>query len=269
MAQAGAENFTVASLLLPREQRRDLLAIYGFARLVDDVSDEAPGDRGALIDWLEQEVERMAAGAPTHPLTAPLARTLRDRAIPPDPLRALVGAARRDQEVSRYETFDDLLGYCALSANPVGQLVLYVFGAATPERMHWSDAVCSALQVAEHCQDVAEDRARGRVYLPQEDLRRFGCSDSDLDAPHASDGVRAAVALQIQRARALLADGVPLVRSLRGRPALAIAGFVAGGRAALEAVERAGCDVLAGTPRATRTRRAVALLATLAEARRR
>src|SRR5581483_4627944 len=141
-------------------------------------------------------------------------------------------ANRRDQQVVAYETFDDLLGYCELSANPVGELVLHVFDAATPERIELSHRICSALQVIEHCQDVAEDAARGRVYVPAEDLERFGVEPAELRKPVAGDRVLELLAFEIQsRARPLLDSGAPLVGALRGRARVAVAGYVGGGRA--------------------------------------
>jgi squalene synthase HpnC len=264
MAKAGGENFPVASRVLPRRQREHLLALYGFARLVDDAGDEAPGDRRALLDWLDEEVDRVYDGVPTHALTQRLATTVRACAIPPEPLRALIAANRQDQDVHEYETVDDLLGYCALSANPVGHLVLHVFEAATPERLELSDSVCSGLQLVEHWQDVSEDLARGRVYLPQQDMRRFGVTRDDLAAPTAGEPLRRLLAFEVARARQLLDRGAPLIRTLRGRPALAIAAFVAGGRSALDAIAAGGYDVLGAAPRPSRRRRAGALARTLA-----
>jgi squalene synthase HpnC len=265
MAKAAHENFPVASRLLPGDQREHLLAIYGFARLVDDIGDEAPGDRLALLDWLEAEVERLYdEGEPEHPLMRRLAGTVRTCRLSPEPLRALIAANRQDQAVQEYETIDDLLAYCELSANPVGRLVLEVFGAATPDRVRLSDAVCSGLQLTEHWQDVAEDLARGRVYLPAQDMRRFGCTRDDLATPSAGPPVRRLLAFEVARARQLLDAGAPLVRRLRGRPALAVAAFVAGGRAALDAIARADHDVLGRRPRPSTARRAVALARTLA-----
>ena len=264
MAQAGTENFPVASRVLPRRVRGHLLALYGFARLVDDVGDEASGDRLALLDWLDAEVDRVYAGAPTVPVTARLAATVRACAIRPDPLRALIAANRQDQRITRYETIDDLFAYCELSANSVGRLVLAVLGAATPERVRLADAICTGLQLTEHLQDVVEDLDRGRVYLPLADLARFGCEVDDLRRRPAGAQVRSLLAFEVGRARSLLAAGAPLVRTLRGRPALAVAGFVAGGRAALDAIQRAGYDVSGGPPRPSRTMYARALAATLA-----
>jgi squalene synthase HpnC len=267
MVQARSENFPVASRLLPRRQRAHLLAVYGFARLVDDAGDEAAGDRLELLDWLEEELGRVYRGNPTHALMRRLAPTVRECRIPAEPFRRLIDANRQDQHVATYETIDDLLGYCELSANPIGHLVLHVFGAATPERVRLSDAICSGLQLTEHCQDVAEDAARGRIYIPAADMRRFGCAEADLSGPPASGRLRSLIAFEVDRARELLDDGLPLVRTLRGRPALAVAAFVAGGRAALDAIERADHDVLGGASRPSRRHQGRALLATLTRAR--
>jgi squalene synthase HpnC len=270
MARAQTENFPVASRVLPRRVRSHLLALYGFARLVDELGDSAGGDRLAALDWLEAELDRAFEGRARHPLLVRLQPTLRDCELPRGPFLRLIEANRVDQRVSRYATWEELRAYCALSADPVGELVLGVLGAATPERVALSDAICTALQLTEHLQDVAEDFARGRVYLPAEDLARFGCTIEQLSAPHAGGPLRELLAFEVARARGLLAEGAPLVGELRGRERIALAGFVAGGRAALDAIERAGYDVLAGPPRAGTARRLLALAATLAggEARR-
>jgi squalene synthase HpnC len=250
LEQARSENFTVASHLLPRRIRRDLLAIYGFARLVDDLGDEAEGDRMALLDWLEGEIAAVYQGWPSHPLLRRLVPTVRAHDIPREPFLSLIEANRRDQVVHSYATFDDLLDYCRLSANPVGHLVLYVADAATPRRIRLSDDICTALQLVEHLQDVPEDHARGRVYLPEQDMAGFGVDREELAAGSASPALRRLVAFEAGRARELLDRGAPLASTLRGRVRLAIHGFVAGGRAALDAMDRAGFDVLAATPRA-------------------
>jgi squalene synthase HpnC len=258
--QAGSENFPVASRLLPRRERAHLLALYGYARLVDDVGDEAPGDRTALLAELESELDRIYAGAaPRHELLRRLAVTVEACDLPREPFQALIEANRRDQRVTRYQTFEELLGYCELSANPVGRLVLGVFDAATPERVALSDDVCTALQLAEHWQDVVEDLGRGRVYLPAEDRERFGVSEADLALAPAPAHVRALMLDMVARARAILRRGAPLVGTLRGRPRLAVAAFVAGGHAALDAVAATGGDVSAGPPKATRLARGRAL----------
>ena len=257
MDQAGQENFPVAVRLLGRRTRAQLLAIYGFARLVDDIGDEAPGDRLALLDWVQRDLDRVYAGElPEHPVMRSLQDALRGCALPDQPFRRLIEANRRDQLITRYRTFDQLLEYCQLSAAPVGELVLHVFGVATRDRVLLSDSICAGLQVIEHLQDVSEDHARGRVYLPLEDQQRFGCQEADFTASSAGPALRALIAFEAERARSLLYAGAPLVRRLSPRPRVAVAGFIAGGRAALDALRDGNWDVLAADPRATR--RAVA-----------
>jgi squalene synthase HpnC len=268
MAHAASENFTVASWVLPRRTRAHLLAIYGFARLADELGDTAPGDRLAALDWLERDLDHAYEGRAEHPLLARLTPTLHECALPREPFARLIEANRVDQRVGRYQSWEELRGYCALSADPVGELVLGVFGVATPERIGLSNSICTALQLAEHCQDVAEDLVRGRVYLPAEDLEHFGCTAADLQAEHAGDALRRLLAFEVARARTLLNQGAPLIDELRGRARLAVAAFVAGGRASLDAIERADFDVLPGPPRAGRGRRVLALAATLTERRR-
>ncbi len=266
MARARTENFPVASRVLPRRERRHLMSLYGFARLVDELGDadeRPPAERLAALDWLEGELDRALRGEATHPLLVRLGETARECGLTREPFVRLIEANRVDQRVGRYETWEQLRGYCALSADPVGELVLSVFGLANPARIALSDSICTALQLAEHCQDVAEDLARGRIYLPAEDLRRFDCAESDLAGAHASAPLRAVLAFEVDRARGLLAEGAPLIAQLRGRPKLAVAAFAAGGSAALEAIETVRYDVLPGPPRAGRLRRAAALARTL------
>jgi squalene synthase HpnC len=269
MARAGGENFSVASRLLPRRVRSQLLAVYGFARLADEVGDALPGDRLAALDWLEQDLDRAFAGKAQHPLLVRLQATVRECALPREPFARLIAANRLDQRVSRYETWEQLRAYCALSADPVGELVLHIFAAASPENIALSDSICTALQLTEHCQDVAEDLAAGRVYLPAEDLRRFGCTLEHLAKTCSAAGspmpepLRAVIAFEVARARELLRAGRPLIGRLGGRGRLAVAAFVAGGEAALGAIERAGYDVRAGAPRAGSARRLAALLGLL------
>jgi len=293
-AKSGQENFPVASRLLPAKWRRHLMAIYGFARLVDDVGDEAPGDRSALLDAIDDDLDKVVSdGLPRLTVLRQLAPTVRSCHLPLDPFHRLVEANRRDQTTTRYETYAELLDYCTLSANPVGHLVLGVFGVADSERVARSDAVCTALQLVEHWQDVAEDAGRGRIYLPAEDMRRFGCTAADLigtvpagSAPHAPlrtapagsapqaplrtapagsapqaplrtetpPQVRRLLAFEVSRAQALMTKGAPLVGTLSGAAKLAVAGFVAGGQAALDALGAADFDVLPGPPRAKRRR---------------
>ena len=268
MARAGTENFPVASRLLPRRERADLLAIYGFARLVDELGDAAAGDRLAALDWLEAELDRAFAGRAEHPLLIALQPTLRTRALERGPFLRLIEANRVDQRVTAYDTWQQLRDYCALSADPVGELVLAVFGIFDERLTALSDSICTGLQLVEHCQDVAEDLAAGRVYLPAEDLARFGCTRAELGAVSAGGALRSVLAFEVARARSLFDDGAPLLDGLHGRPRLAVAGFLAGGRATADAIEDAGFDVLGGAPRAGRVRVMMALGRTLRERRR-
>jgi squalene synthase HpnC len=249
LPQAGRENFTVASALLGPRRARHLMAIYGFARLVDDVGDESPGDRSALLDLVALELRRAfaepGAGEPQHPLMQELARTVAECRLPSGPFERLIEANRVDQVLARYETFAQLLDYCQLSAAPVGELVLHVFGAATPNRVLLSDRVCAGLQIVEHLQDIAEDFSRGRVYLPREDLERFGCDDRDLAGAGPSAALRALIDLEATRARGLLGSGAPLARTLPPAPRLAVAGFTAGGLRALDRLQNGRATRLA------------------------
>jgi squalene synthase HpnC len=268
LERAGGENFSVASVVVGRENRRHLTAIYGYARLVDQIGDAVDGDRLARLDAFEADLARIfdGSGAPAHPVLRRLAPTVFELSLPRGPFERLIEANRRDQLVTAYASYDELLGYCDLSANPVGELVLHVFGAATPACIELSDRVCSALQLAEHWQDVAEDRAAGRVYLPAEDLERFGVEPGDLDGRVTGPALRELMAFEVGRARELLDAGAPLVGRLRGRARVAVAGYVGGGHAALEAIEASGFDVLAGPAKAGKARRARWTLQTYARA---
>jgi squalene synthase HpnC len=299
-AQASGENFPVALRLLPGRYRRRLEAVYGFARAVDDMGDEAPPDeRSQLLDELEADLGRLyqfqdpalreapaqaspdlaspawggppAAGPPGDGprigVVRALATVVGECGVPQQVFADLIRANRQDQVVTRYPAFSDLAGYCELSANPVGRIVLYVFGAATPERMILSDRVCTALQLAEHWQDVAEDYQAGRIYLPAEDMERFGCAESDLAAPSAGPHLRALMAFEVERAGRLLDEGAPLVGNLHGSARVAVAGYVAGGRAALAAITAAGHDVLRATHKPRRGRLAREMLRAYAAGR--
>ncbi|WP_404204965.1 squalene synthase HpnC [Streptomyces wuyuanensis] len=289
LAKAADENFPVAPFFLPRAWRDDLMAVYGYARLVDDIGDGdlAPGgadarhlgldpeqtdDRLATLDAFEDDLRRIFpggdGGAPRHPLLRALVPTVRRCALTPEPFLGLIEANRQDQLVRRYRTWDDLTRYCELSANPVGRLVLAITGTASPERIRRSDAVCTALQIVEHLQDVAEDLAADRVYLPADDMKRFGVTEDDLAAPTAGTPVRDLIAHEAARAARLLDEGIPLVGSVHGRLRLLLAGFVAGGRAALAAIAAAGHDVLPGPPRPTKARLTREVGAVLHRARR-
>ena len=287
--KAARENFPVAPFFMPAAMRAGLMAVYGFARLVDDAGDgdlEDPAataavlgaaDAGApaLLDALEADLDRVfetvlgtpGAEPPRHPLMADLVPVADRHALTPEPFRALIQANRVDQTTSRYPDIDALMGYCELSANPVGLMVLQLAGRATPERVRQSDAVCSALQIIEHLQDVAEDRGRDRIYLPAADMAAFEVTEADLDAEHAGPALRALVAFEAQRARVLLDQGAPLVGTVGGRLRLLLAGFAAGGYAALDAIAAADNDVLAGAPKPRKRRLLREAAATLVRGR--
>jgi squalene synthase HpnC len=267
--QAAGENFPVALRLLPPRYRQHLAAVYGFARVADDMGDEAPpSERLGLLSELEADLGRLYGGEPPRlAVVRGLAPAVAQCAIPQQPFRDLIEANRQDQAVTRYQSFDALLAYCTLSANPVGRIVLHVFGVASPQRQILSDRVCTALQLAEHWQDVAEDLRAGRVYLPQEDLARFGCAERDLAAPQAAPQVRELISFEEQRARVLLDRGAPLIGTLRGAARVAVAGYVAGGRAALAAIAAADHDVLRATHRPRKRRLATEMLRAYATGR--
>ncbi len=266
-AKAAHENFPVALRMLPRTYRQHLMAVYVFARTADDLGDQAPAaERLALLAELEADVRalydgigRPDGGQPTQPAVAGLRRTVLECEIPMQPFVDLIRANQQDQVVTRYQAFEDLAGYCRLSANPVGRLVLRVFGCYSAGRAEQSDHVCTGLQLAEHWQDVAEDLRAGRIYLPLDDMAVHGCDENDLAAPHAGPMVRELMAFEVGRARSLIDTGAPLIGTLRGAARIAVAGYVAGGRAALAAIEAAEYDVMAVTPRPGKARTVVEL----------
>jgi squalene synthase HpnC len=263
------ENFPVALRLLPRGHREALHAVYGFARTVDELGDSYTGDRTAALHDLDADLDRLWSGLqPRQPVLQRLRPVVEDRRLPKQPFHDLVLANLQDQQVSRYERFEDLLGYCRLSADPVGRIVLAVFGVDDPETVRLSDRVCTALQLLEHWQDVAEDRRAGRVYLPQLDLRARGVAETDLDGPRASTALRGLILFETERAAAMLGEGSAIVGRLDGWARISVAGFVAGGQATVEALRRTGGDVLTRDASPSKARTASRLVALLVHARR-
>jgi squalene synthase HpnC len=268
-----AENFPVALRLLPAALRADLRAVYDVVRTIDDLGDEGaerePAARLAALSAFADDVARVwSTGEPRSPVLVRLLPTVRRHDLPQDPFDRLIRANIIDQEVGRYETFADLLGYCDLSAAPIGELVLRLVDRATPERIALSDRVCAALQVAEHLQDIGEDRRRGRVYLPQQDLAAFGVPDGDLDAAATSPALRRLVLAECDKVTGLLTAGPPLLVTLTGWARLAVTGYVAGGHAAVDGLRRAGGDVLRASPGVRRRDLARQLLSTTLRTRR-
>ena len=291
MAQTHYENFTVGSRLLPKPLRPHVYAIYGFCRTVDDLGDEftaadhllpsvipathrhsreggnpAPettpdetSRRLALLDWWQSELDACYSGTPTptHPVMVALKETIRAFDIPPQPFLKLIEANRMDQRVeNRYPTYGDLLHYCDHSANPVGHLVLHLFGYRDAQRQKLSDATCTALQLTNFWQDVARDYEKGRIYLPLEDLERFGYSEADLAAGKENDAWRQLMAFQVDRATELFREGAALVETLKGPARFDVALFTRGGVAVLDAIRRQQYNVLSRRPHLSKAAKA-------------
>lgn len=252
-AKERAENFPVALAALPQRFRTHLRAVYDVVRVIDDLGDEATGDRAAGLEAFRADLDRVWAGLqPRHEVLANLAPTVRDCRLDIEPFHRLLAANHADQRIAIYPTYADLLQYCELSANPVGRIVLRIFEVDDPAAADLSDSVCTGLQLVEHWQDVAEDRRRGRVYLPQEDLVAFGVTPAHLDAAGSSARLAALIAFETERAAALLAAGPALVALLSGWARVAVAGYVAGGLATVDALRRPDIDVLVDVPRPRR-----------------
>lgn len=246
LAKSSSENFPVASWLFPRVLRPHLMNLYGFARLVDDLGDEAAGDRTALLSGISTELDDVFAGRiPSHPLLRSLAETVSAFSLPRGPFDCLIGANRQDQSVNRYATFDDLLAYCHLSATPVGELVLRIAGACTSQTLALSDSTCIGLQLVEFWQDLGEDARRGRIYVPLEDMDRFGYSVTDFEEGRADERFLRLMEFETERTRSFLERGRPLGGLIHGRIGHAVRLFTAGGLAALEDVERRHFDTFA------------------------
>lgn len=250
------ENFTVASWLLPRALRPHLYAVYTYCRSVDDLGDEAEGDRLALLDDWEGDLRRCYDGSPRHPAFVVLRETVRRFDIPQEPFLRLIEANRMDQRVNRYRTYGELLGYCQNSANPTGHIVLYLFGYRDEERQRLSDATCSALQLTNFWQDVQRDLDKGRIYIPLEDMERFGYGEADLLEDRFDGRFRDLMAFQVERTRELFRQGLELIPKVRGRARLDLRLFSLGGLAVLDAIEAIDYDVLHERAKLSRARKA-------------
>ena len=255
LAKAHYENFTVGSLLLPRSARPYFYAVYAFCRQTDDLGDEASGDRLAQLDEWEEALAQAYDGQPSHPIMVALQDTIRRFDIPDTPFRKLIQANRMDQGKVRFPTYNDLLHYCDHSANPVGHMVLYVLGDQSEESHRLSDATCTALQLANFWQDVKRDHDMGRIYLPLEDVERFGYTEENLAAGVVNDNLRELMAFEVNRAQQLFEQGYALIERLDGRFKLDIALFTKGGMSILEAIRRQDYDVLTNRPVVTSGRK--------------
>jgi squalene synthase HpnC len=260
LARSHYENFSVASWFLPERLRQHFFNVYAYCRISDDLGDEA-GDTAASLQLLDQwETELDAcyegtSGHARHPVFVALAETVRKFEIPKHEFADLLTAFRQDQSISRYPTFSDLLGYCRYSANPVGHLVLYLCGYRDAERQSLSDYTCTALQLANFWQDVSADFARGRIYLPLEDLRRFGVSEDVIRDGENSTAFRAMMEFEVERAREWFAQGLPLVAKVERALATDIELFSRGGQEILHAIERQDYAVLGRRPAISKTRK--------------
>ena len=257
LARSHYENFSVASWFLPERLRQHFFNVYAYCRISDDLGDEV-GDAAAslqLLDQWEAELNACYDGHPRHPVFVALAETVREFEIPKQEFADLLTAFRQDQSVGRYETFNDLLGYCHYSANPVGHLVLYLCGYRDTERQVLSDYTCTALQLANFWQDVSADFQKGRIYIPLEDLRRFGVGEEAIRDGENSSAFCEMMRFEVERARQWFAQGLPLVAKVDRKLATDIELFSRGGQEILNAIERQGYAVLGRRPAISKTRK--------------
>jgi squalene synthase HpnC len=257
LARTHYENFSVATWFLPERLRQHFFNVYAYCRISDDLGDEV-GDAHSslqLLDQWEAELDACYQGSPRHPVFVALRETVRARDIPKQPFSDLLKAFRQDQTVTRYPTFEDLLSYCRYSANPVGHLVLYVCGYRDAERQALSDFTCTALQLANFWQDVSVDYAKGRIYLPLEDLSRHGVSEEEIAAATNTPAFCEMMRVEVERARDWFRQGLPLVEKVDRELAIDIELFSRGGQEILNAIERQGYAVLGRRPAISKTRK--------------
>ncbi len=254
LAETHYENFHVASWFLPKALRPHFHSIYAYCRISDDLGDEV-GDKAqalALLDLWGRELDACYEGRARHPVFVALSETIRECAIPKEPFADLLVAFRQDQSVTRFETMEDVLGYCRYSANPVGRLVLYACREVSEENFHLSDATCSALQLANFWQDVRVDFAKDRVYLPQSDMRRFGVTDETIAGGVATPEFRALLRYEVDYTRGMFEEGLPLIGRVQRDLALDLDLFSRGGLEILRAIEKRDYDVLSARPAITK-----------------
>jgi squalene synthase HpnC len=258
LAKSHYENFSVATWFLPQKLRPHFYGIYAYCRISDDLGDEVgdPEQSLALLDQWESELDACYAGAPRHPVFVALRETILACDIPRAPFANLLVAFRQDQKITRYATFDDLLGYCINSANPVGRLVLYACGYRDDERQRLSDFTCTALQLANFWQDVSVDHGKGRIYLPQEDLRKYGVNESEIAQRTATLQFREMMRFEVARARDWFQKGRPLIAMVDRDLAVDLELFSRGGEEILNAIESQNFDVLSSRPQISKLRKA-------------
>lgn len=256
LAKSHYENFLVAGVFCPKPLRQHFYNVYAYCRISDDLGDEIGDTRKSLIllDWWEEELDAMYRGEPRHPAFVALAETVAKFGIPADPFRNLLRAFRQDQVVTRYPTYEELLGYCVNSANPVGQLVLYLCGYNDPQRFALSDKTCTALQLANFWQDVTRDLDKDRVYLPLEDMARFGYTEKLLFERKFTPEFAALMKFEVDRTRQLFDEGVALTGMVDRKVRLDIEMFSRGGLEVLRLIESQRYDVLTRRPSVSKTR---------------
>lgn len=246
MSVAHYENFPVASVLLPAPLRAPVAVIYRFARSADDIADEGDDTPRQRLQKLDDCRRQLAA--PSAPLFHDVARVVREYGLPLQPFRDLLDAFAQDVTQTRYPNYPELLDYCRRSANPVGRLLLHLFKRTSETQLRQSDAICTALQLINFWQDVAIDYARGRVYLPLDEMASHGVTEQHLTEARCDASWRALLSFQVQRTRALMLSGAPLGRALPGRLGLEIRATIQGGLRILEKIEHAGHDVFRRRP---------------------
>ena len=250
LARAHYENFSVATWFLPARLRQHFYNVYSYCRISDDLGDEVGNAQQSLelLDQWETELNACYAGSPRHPVFVALAQTVNQFNIPRHEFSDLLIAFRQDQTVTRFESFNHVLGYCRYSANPVGHLVLYLCGYSDAERQQLSDCTCTALQLANFWQDVAVDYGKGRIYLPLEEMRRYGVTEKDIADHRATPQLIELMKFEVQRAREWFQRGLPLVSKVNKELAIDLELFSRGGQEILNAIERQNFDVLTSRP---------------------
>lgn len=262
LAKTHYENFSVATWFLPSGLRQHFYNVYAYCRISDDLGDEVGNAQQSLelLDLWEAELNACYAGSPRHPVFVALAETVKQCDIPKHEFSDLLIAFRQDQTITRFETFDAVLGYCRFSANPVGHLVLYLCGYRDAERQELSDYTCTALQLANFWQDVTVDYLKGRIYLPLEDLRLYGVSEQEIAQRHTTPQFIELMKFQVQRAREWFDRGLPLVKMVNKELAIDLELFTRGGQEILNAIERQDFDVLRARPAISRSRKLMLVL---------
>ncbi|HEV7675762.1 MAG TPA: squalene synthase HpnC [Candidatus Angelobacter sp.] len=262
LAKTHYENFSVATWFLPRRLRQHFYNVYAYCRISDDLGDEVgdPQQSLELLNQWEAELDACYAGSPKHPVFVALAETVKECGIPKHEFSDLLIAFRQDQTVTRFEKFEDVLAYCRYSANPVGHLVLYLCGYSDDERQRLSDYTCTALQLANFWQDVFVDYGKGRIYLPLEDLRRFGVTGEDIAMRRATPQFMALMKFEVERAREWFVRGLPLVKMVNHELAIDLELFSRGGQEILNAIEHQSFDVLRARPEISKSRKLLLVL---------